>query len=108
MTELNITEAGAVQFPMVRHAAEVGWTPLAPADALAMRGGETGLLFRGVLEEALHRFNQWLTDDAVRSVVENIQALPPTIEGNRQMLALAAWRAAVVRRGRAAPPTGQA
>ena len=35
----------------------------------------------------LGRFNPWLGDDAVRSVVENIQALPPTINGNRQMLA---------------------
>ena len=86
MTELNITEAGSVQFPMVRHAAEIGWTSLSPSNALAMRGGEAGLLFRGVLEEALHRFNPWMTDDAVRSVVENVQALPPTIEGNRQML----------------------
>ena len=87
MTELNITEAGSVQFPMVRHAAEIGWTPLSPSNALAMRGGEAGLLFRGVLEEALRRFNPWMTEDAVRSVVENLQALPPTIEGNRQMLA---------------------
>ena len=87
MTESNITEAGSVQFPMVRHAAEIGWTPLSPSNALIKRGGEAGLLFRGVLEEALHRFNSWMTDDAVRSVVENIQALPPTIEGNRQMLA---------------------
>ncbi len=87
MTELNITEAGAVQFPMVRHAAEIGWTPLPPKDALALRGGEAGLLFRGVLEKALRRFNPWMTEDAVRSVIENLQALPPTIEGNRQMLA---------------------
>ena len=72
---------------MVRHAAEIGWTPLSPSNALIKRGGEAGLLFRGVLEEALHRFNSWMTDDAVRSVVENIQALPPTIEGNRRMLA---------------------
>ena len=87
MTELNITEAGSVQFPMVRHAAEIGWTPLSPSNAFAMRGGEAGLLFRSVLEEALRRFNPWMTGDAVRSVVENLQALPPTIEGNRQMLA---------------------
>ena len=87
MTELSISEAGSVQFPMVRHAAEIGWMPLSPSNALAMRGGEAGLLFRGVLEEALRRFNPWLTDDAVRSVVENIQALPTTIEGNRRMLA---------------------
>ena len=86
MTEISITEAGSVQFPMVRHAAEIGWTPLSPSNALAMRGGEAGLLFRGVLEEALQRLNPWMKDDVVRSVVENIQALPPTIEGNRQML----------------------
>ena len=86
MTDLNITEAATAQFPMVRHAAEVGWTPLAPKDALAMRGGEAGLLFRNELEGLLRRFNPWMTDDAVRSVVENLQALPPTIEGNRQML----------------------
>ena len=44
------------------------------------------MLFHSVLEEALRRFNPWMTDDAVRSVVENLQALPPTIEGNRRML----------------------
>ena len=38
MTEFNITEAGAVQFPMVRHAAETGWTPLPPRDALTLWG----------------------------------------------------------------------
>ena len=87
MAELSITEASSVQFPMVRHAAEVGWTPISPKDALVLRGGEAGLLFRSEVERALRRFNPWLTDDAVRSVVENLQALPPTIEGNRQMLA---------------------
>ena len=87
MTELRITEAGAAQFPMVRHAAEVGWTSMSPKDALVLRGGEAGLLFRSEVESALRRFNPWMTDDAIRSVVENLQALPPTIEGDRQMLA---------------------
>ena len=87
MSELNITEAGSVQFPMVRHAAEIGWIPLPPSDALTMRGGEAGLLFRSVLEVALRRFNLWMTDATVHSVVEKLQALPATIEGNRQMLA---------------------
>ena len=87
MAELNITEAETVQFPMVCHAAEVGWTPLPPSDAFTKRGGEAGLLFRSEVESALRRFNPWMTDDAVRSVVENIQALPPTIEGNRRVLA---------------------
>ena len=87
MTDLRITKAGAAQFPMVRHAAEVGWTSMSPKDALVLRGGEAGLLFRSEVESALRRFNPWMTDDAIRSVVENLQALPPTIEGDRQMLA---------------------
>ena len=86
MTSSKINEATAVQFPMVRHAAEVGWTPLEPADATRKRVGVDGLIFRDDLEGALRRFNSWMTVDTVRSVVETIQALPPAIEGNRQML----------------------
>ncbi len=87
MTELNVTEADTVQLPMVRHAAEVGWTPLAPPVALAYRGGPAGTLLREAVEGALRRFNPWLTDDAVRAIFERLEALPPTIEGNREMLA---------------------
>ena len=86
MTELHITESSTVQLPMVRHAAGVGWIPVSPQDALARRSGQFGLLFRGELEEALRRFNPWLSDDAVRGVVERLESLPPSIEGNRQML----------------------
>ena len=87
MTELGISEAGSVQFPMVRHAAEIGWTPLPPQVASYRRGGEAGMLFRGDIRAALGRFNPWMTEDAVRSAVERLEALPPTIEGNREMLA---------------------
>ena len=52
MSTLQITEADTVQFPMVRHASEIGWTPVPPQEALAHRGGPAGLLFRGELEEA--------------------------------------------------------
>ena len=86
MNDLYITEATTVQMPMVRHAAEIGWIPVPPQDALAHRGGPAGLLFRAELHEALRRFNSWLSEDAVRSVIERLESLPPTIEGNRQML----------------------
>ena len=87
MTTLHITEASTVQMPMVRHAADVGWAPVPPQEALARRGGPAGLLFRGELEDALRRFNPWLTGDGLRSVIERLESLPPTIEGNREMLA---------------------
>ena len=86
MTTLHITEASTVQMPMVRHAVEVGWVPVSPQEALARRGGTAGVLFRGEAETALRRFNPWLSDDAVRGVVERLESLPPTIDGNRQML----------------------
>ena len=87
MTDLKISEAASVQFPMVRHAEEIGWTPLPPEVATHKRGGEAGMLFRDELEGALERFNSWMTDDVIRSVVERIEAIPSTIEGNCELLA---------------------
>ena len=45
------------------------------------------MLFHDEVEAALHRCNPWLGDEAVRAAVERIEALPATIEGNREMLA---------------------
>jgi type I restriction enzyme R subunit len=86
VSPLKISEAGTVQFPMVKHAAEIGWEPLTPAEALARRGGEAGTFLRDLLEQKLAEFNPWLTPDAVRSIVETLDALPATIDGNREML----------------------
>jgi type I restriction enzyme, R subunit len=87
MTEIRISEAGTVQFPMVSHAVAVGWTPIAPEIARQKRGGEVGMLLRDEMESALGRFNAWMTADAIRQVMEKLEAIPPTIEGNRDMLA---------------------
>ena len=45
MTDLQITESPAVQFPMVRHAETIGWIPVPPDISLQKRGGEAGMLF---------------------------------------------------------------
>ena len=87
MAALSMTESEAVQFPMIRHAEEVGWTPLSPQEALGMGGGQAGTLFWSEVEGTLRRFNPWMTEDAIRSAVETIEAIPPSIEGNREMLA---------------------
>lgn len=87
MTDLKITEAITVQFPMVNHAAEIGWTPLTPQEAGEKRGGVDGMFFRVELETKLAQFNPWMSADATRQVIERLEALPPTIEGNREMLA---------------------
>lgn len=86
MADLHISESGSVQFPMVRHAVEVGWTPLTPDAAKARRGGIGGMLLRDALSAALTRFNPWLTPAAVNSIIETIDALPATVDGNRDIL----------------------
>lgn len=85
-TPLKISEAGTVQFPMVRHAAEIGWITLTPDDARTRRGGDAGTFLRDVLEAKLAAFNPWLTADAVRAIVETLDALPASIDGNRELL----------------------
>ena len=87
MSTLKVSEADTVQFPMVNHAVEIGWMSITPEDARTKRGGESGAFFRDVLETKLAAFNPWLSADAVRSVVESLDALPATIEGNRELLA---------------------
>ena len=87
MTAIRISEAGTVQFPMVSHAIEICWTPLTPIVAKQKRGGDAGMLLRDELEAKLRQFNPWMTHDAIRSVIERLDSLPATIEGNRQMLA---------------------
>ena len=40
MSEIKISEAHTVQFPMVNHAAAIGWTSIKPDVAKQKRGGE--------------------------------------------------------------------
>lgn len=87
MNELRIGEAGTVQFPMISHAGQIGWKPLSSADALARRSGLDGRFLYDELEAALLRLNPGLvTRDNVQSVIAKLEALPSSIEGNRQIL----------------------
>ncbi len=75
MTELRVSEAATVQFPMVKHAEEIGWTALSPEVAKQKRGGEAGMILRDELESKLAEFNPWLTADAARSIIETLDTL---------------------------------
>lgn len=86
MTLLSISEAACAQFPMIKHAAGIGWTPLTPERAQELRGGIENSFFHDVLLEKLLAFNSWLSQDAARSIMETMAALPPIIEGNRELL----------------------
>lgn len=86
MSQIKISEATSVQFPMVKHASAVGWLPLTPEVAEGMRRGRANMLFPEVLESKLLQFNPWLSENQARAIVESIEALPATIDGNREVL----------------------
>jgi type I restriction enzyme R subunit len=86
VSELTITEGGSVQFPMVAHATAIGWTPVTPDIAAKKRGGEAGMICRDEVAATLAKFNPWMTGDAIRQVIERLEAIPATVEGNRAML----------------------
>ena len=50
MSVLKIAEAWTVQFPMVKHASEIGWTALTPDEAEGLRRGTANMVFTDVLE----------------------------------------------------------
>ncbi|MBT9492825.1 MAG: HsdR family type I site-specific deoxyribonuclease [Paucibacter sp.] len=87
MSALQFGEGGCVQFPMVDHAVEIGWQPLTPQEAVYLRGGEAGSFLRGTLVKKLRDFNPWLSEEGQRGVLDALEALPPSIEGNRELLA---------------------
>jgi type I restriction enzyme, R subunit len=44
------------------------------------------MLFRDEVAEALHRFNPWMSDGVIQQVIDTLEAIPPTIDGNREIL----------------------
>ncbi len=80
-----MSERTEVQDPLLRYAAEIGWTYLAQDDALTLRGGETGLFFNGVLAEQLRKLNPRLTFDP-QAVIRQLENVRAGIEGNYQVL----------------------
>lgn len=87
MSKTLANEAGTVQFPLVKHAAEIGWTVVSDTEALRRRGGEAGLFLYKDLEEALLRLNPGIvTTDNVQAIIQRMESVPNTIEGNRDIL----------------------
>ncbi|HET7921207.1 MAG TPA: type I restriction endonuclease, partial [Gammaproteobacteria bacterium] len=80
-------ESSTVQFPLVDHAATAGWAKVSPEAALGKRRGEGGLFFYDELEAALLRLNPGVVTPAdVPGIVQRLESLPNTVEGNREVL----------------------
>jgi type I restriction enzyme R subunit len=83
----RITELVSVQLPFVRHAATVGWAIVPPEVSLGKRGGAAGLFHYAELEAALLLLNPGVvTPDNVQSIIQELDAIPGTIQGNYEIL----------------------
>ena len=78
-------ERSAVQNPLVRYACEIGWDYINPEEAVRLRGGETGLIFKEVFMSQISKLNSDFIDNLmIESLIKKIETIPTTIEGNLQ------------------------
>ncbi len=83
-----MSERTAVQNPMLRYAADIGWRRVSQTEALAQRGGESGLFFTETLLERLLHLNPGILDEArAAAIIRQLNLLRADITGNRDLLA---------------------
>jgi len=79
------SERGAVQNPLIQYATEAGWKYICADEALRLRCGETGLVFRELFIDQVQRMNPGFMDHLMaEELIKRIERIPPTIEGNLQ------------------------
>lgn len=75
-------ERASVQNPLITYAKDIGWTYISQEDALTLRGGETGFVFKEIFISQLQKPNDFITQPLVEELIRKIEAIPPTIQGN--------------------------
>ena len=81
------TESKTVEEPLIKYARQAGWEYVSPNTALHLRRGETGKLFYSILRESLIRLNsKFLNEGNVDGLVQRIDNVSDTIEGNKKTL----------------------
>ena len=82
-----MAERTAVQNPMLKYAAKIGWQSVSRSEAMPMRCGDTGLYFADVLKMQLLKLNGGILDQSLcREIVRQLNLLRPTLEGNQDAL----------------------
>lgn len=78
-------ERYTVQETLLQYACEIGWEYVKPEDALRLRGGNTGLIFKEVFADQLARLNPDFMDSImIEELSKQLERLPARIEGNLQ------------------------
>lgn len=62
---------------------KLGWQRVSQDEALRLRDGERGIVFKEVFNSQLHKLNpHFMTDEIAEGIIKQIERIPPTIEGN--------------------------
>ncbi|HUM54353.1 MAG TPA: HsdR family type I site-specific deoxyribonuclease [Bacteroidales bacterium] len=62
---------------------KLGWQYVNPDEALRLRGGETGMVFREIFVSQLQKLNSDFADHLMaEDIIKKIETVPATIEGN--------------------------
>ena len=78
-------ERGTVQNTLIQYVCEIGWEYVKPEEALRLRGGNTGLIFKEVFTDQLIRHNsEFIDSQHIEYLIKRIERLPARIEGNQQ------------------------
>ena len=66
---------------------DLGWEYIAPDEALRLRGGKTGFVFRELFINQMQKLNPGFMDHLLaEELIKGLERIPPSIEGN-----LIAW-----------------
>ncbi|HRT79253.1 MAG TPA: hypothetical protein P5085_08425, partial [Paludibacteraceae bacterium] len=62
---------------------KLGWEYVKPDDALRLKGGEAGMVFREIFIQQLQRLNPDFLDHLMaKELIKKIETVPANIEGN--------------------------
>lgn len=76
-------ERKAVQDRMIQYATEMGWEYISRDEALRLRGGKEGLVFRELFVEQLQRLNpEYMNHLLAEELIKRFERVQPNIEGN--------------------------
>jgi type I restriction enzyme R subunit len=82
-----MSERKIVQEPLIKYATQIGWTYLGRDEAVALRGGETGLFFYDILKDKLINLNKGIVNnEKANEIIKKLENVKSSIEGNQEIL----------------------
>ncbi len=68
-------ERYSVQNPLLKYASEINWTYITQDDALILRGGETGFVFKETFISQIQKLNDFITQPLAEDLIRKIEVI---------------------------------